>query len=122
METKQTSEEGRPMPRTEGPAFDSPATFAETAPQDLRLALDDVLSSVEELYRVVGDLFEQRLRDRPYATLGGAIGIGFALGGGLAARTAGLLVNLGGALFAMRILAGVRERLERRRALSTGRE
>jgi len=73
-----------------------PTAFDENSPADLRRAAEDVASSVEQLYRV-GDAFVGRqAQDRPYVVLGAAAGVGFVLGGGLAWRMAGALMNMVG--------------------------
>ena len=77
---------------------DKPTAFDENTPADLRRAAEDVASSVEQLYRV-GDAFVGRqARDRPYVVLGAAAGVGFVLGGGLAWRVTGALMNIVGRL------------------------
>jgi ElaB/YqjD/DUF883 family membrane-anchored ribosome-binding protein len=80
------------------PAADKPTALDENTPADLRRAAEDVASSVEQLYRV-GDAFVGRqAQDRPYVILGVAAGLGFVLGGGLASRVTGALINVVGRL------------------------
>lgn len=80
------------------PAPGKPTALDENTPADLRRAAEDVASSVEQLYRV-GDAFVSRqAQDRPYVVLGAAAGVGFVLGGGLAWRVTGALMNIVGRL------------------------
>jgi len=63
--------------------------------EDVQKALDDVGSSVEQLYRVANAFLARRTEEKPYAVLGAAAGVGFVLGGGLASRLGGVVASLG---------------------------
>lgn len=73
-----------------------PTALEENTPDDLRRAAEEVASSVEQLYRTGDAFLGKHAQERPYAVLGAAAGIGFVLGGGLAWRLAGTLVNVAG--------------------------
>jgi hypothetical protein len=60
---------------------------------DLRDAAEDAAASIEQLYHVSDAFLGRHATDRPYAILGTAFGVGFVLGGGLASRIGGVLVN-----------------------------
>jgi ElaB/YqjD/DUF883 family membrane-anchored ribosome-binding protein len=79
---------------------------AEPRPQteDVREAAQEVSLSVQELYRTADRWLGAYTRERPYAVLGAAAGIGFVLGGGLASRTAGAMLTVGSRWFANRML------------------
>jgi hypothetical protein len=49
----------------------------------------------EEMLHTAGSYVQSQLRERPYRTLGVAMGIGYLLGGGLTLRTASLLWSVG---------------------------
>jgi ElaB/YqjD/DUF883 family membrane-anchored ribosome-binding protein len=68
----------------------------ENAPVDLMRAAEDVAASVEQIYRVGDAFLGKQAQDRPYLVLGTAAGIGFILGGGLAWKMAGALMNMAG--------------------------
>jgi hypothetical protein len=53
-----------------------------------------VAGSVEQLYRISDAFLGRHAEERPYLILGAAAGVGFILGGGLASRMAGALLNL----------------------------
>lgn len=70
-----------------------PTALSAGSTEELRHAAEDLASSVEQFYRV-GDAFLGRhADDKPYVILGAAAGVGFVLGGGLASRWAGTLLN-----------------------------
>jgi ElaB/YqjD/DUF883 family membrane-anchored ribosome-binding protein len=71
-------------------------TALESTPEELRNAADDLASSAEQLYRVGDAFLGKHAEQKPYLILGAAAGVGFILGGGLASRLAGSLVNLAG--------------------------
>jgi len=74
------------------------------SPGELRDALDDVSSSLGDLYRAADAFTTEQTRVRPRVVLGAAAGIGFVLGGGLASRLGGTLLSVGGRLLASRFL------------------
>jgi hypothetical protein len=78
------------------PEADETPLMEPTSRAELTRAAQDVASSVEQLYRVADSFVGRHAKDRPYAVLGAAAGIGFVLGGGLAWRLAGTLVNVAG--------------------------
>jgi Na+/H+-dicarboxylate symporter len=53
---------------------------------------------VEQLYRVSDAFLGRQAEERPYLILGAAAGVGFILGGGLASRMGGTLLNVVGRL------------------------
>lgn len=79
-------------------APDKPTAMDENTPADLQRAVEDVASSVEQLYRVSDAFVGRQAQDRPYVVLGAAAGLGFVLGGGLAWRITGALMNVVGRL------------------------
>jgi hypothetical protein len=64
--------------------------------EDLRSAAEDAGAAIEQLYRIGSAYIEREAQDRPYRVLGIAAGIGFVLGGGLAWKMAGRLINVAG--------------------------
>jgi len=83
-----------------------PTALDGGSPSDLRDAAEDAAASIEQLYRV-GDAFLGRhATDRPYAIIGTALGVGFGLGGGLASRIGGLLVNTMGRMLLNQAIDG----------------
>jgi hypothetical protein len=60
-------------------------------------------SSMNDLYHVSQEFLERQTRERPYAVLGIAAGIGFVFGGGLASRFGGVLLSIGGRVLASQI-------------------
>ena len=77
---------------------------SSTTPTELRDALDDVTSSIGDLYRAADTFATEQARERPYLFLGVAAGIGFVLGGGLASRLGATLLGMGSRLAASRIM------------------
>jgi ElaB/YqjD/DUF883 family membrane-anchored ribosome-binding protein len=75
-----------------------------TTPTELRDALDDVTSSMSDLYRAADAFATEQARERPYVFLGVAAGIGFVLGGGLASRLGSTLLGVGSRLAVSRVL------------------
>ena len=75
-----------------------PAALSAGGSEDLRSAVEDVASSVEQLYRVGDAFLGKHAEDKPYVILGAAAGVGFVLGGGLASRFAGTFLNALGRL------------------------
>jgi len=67
-------------------------------------AAEDAGAAVEQLYRVGNAFIAREAQDRPYRVIGIAAGIGFILGGGLAWRMAGALVNIAGRVAVTRAL------------------
>jgi len=84
-----------------GTEFDSHRGTAldPTTPADVQHAVDEVASSIEQLYRVSNGYLGRQADERPYAVLGIAAGIGFVLGGGLASRLGGTLSTIGSKMF-----------------------
>jgi len=78
----------------------------EGSSEELRQAVDDVVSSAEELYRVADVFVGKHAQQRPYVVLGAALGVGFVLGGGLASRMGGRLLTFGGKMLVSRALEG----------------
>ena len=76
---------------------------SRTTPTELRDALDDVTSSLGDLYRAADTFATEQARERPYLFLGVAAGIGFVLGGGLASRFGATLLGVGSRLAASRL-------------------
>ncbi|HTM45492.1 MAG TPA: hypothetical protein VL137_11080 [Polyangiaceae bacterium] len=70
----------------------------------IKEAAMEAASSVNSLYRVSHEFLEHQAKDRPYALLGAAAGIGFVLGGGLASRVAEILLSIGGRVLAAQVL------------------
>jgi hypothetical protein len=70
-----------------------PTAFGDNAPA-LSTAVEGIASSVRQLYRVGDAFLGKHAQDRPYVVLGTAAGIGFLLGGGLASKTAGVLMSM----------------------------
>lgn len=64
----------------------------------------EAASSVSGFYQVSHDFLEHQTKERPYAVLGTAAGLGFILGGGLASRLAGVLLAVGGRVLANQVL------------------
>lgn len=64
----------------------------------------EAVSSVGSFYQVSHDFLERQTKERPYAVLGTAAGLGFILGGGLASRLAGVLLAVGGRVLANQVL------------------
>jgi hypothetical protein len=62
----------------------------------LRTAAEDAGAAIEQLYRIGSAYVGREAQDRPYRVLGIAAGIGFVLGGGLAWKMAGRLINVAG--------------------------
>jgi len=62
----------------------------------LRTAAEEAGAAIEQLYRIGSAFIGREAQDRPYRVLGIAAGIGFVLGGGLAWRMAGRLINVAG--------------------------
>src|SRR5258708_5654516 len=101
METKQSTEPHDS--KTPG----NHATRARSAtPAELRQALDEVASSVSELYEAADTFLGEQARERPHAVLGVAAAVGFVLGGGLASRIGGSLVSFGSRMLMTRLLDG----------------
>jgi hypothetical protein len=70
----------------------------------IKRAAVEAASSVNDLYQVSQGFMERQARERPYAVLGTAAGVGFILGGGLASRIAGILLAIGGRVLATQVL------------------
>jgi hypothetical protein len=64
--------------------------------EDLRGAAEEAGAALEQLYRIGSAYVSREAQDRPYRVLGIAAGIGFVLGGGLAWKMAGRLINIAG--------------------------
>ncbi len=75
-----------------------------TTTDEVREAVDDVASSLEQLYRVSDAYVGRQAEERPYAVLGAALGVGFVLGGGLTSRLGGVLATLGSRLLLSRLV------------------
>jgi len=73
-------------------------------PAELKDALGDVTSSLNDLYRAADAFATEHARERPYVLLGVAAGIGFILGGGLASRVGGALLGVGTRMATSRLL------------------
>jgi ElaB/YqjD/DUF883 family membrane-anchored ribosome-binding protein len=73
-------------------------------PVELRDALEDVKSSLGDLYHAADTFATEQARERPYVFLGVAAGVGFVLGGGLASRLGSTLLGVGSRLAASRIM------------------
>jgi hypothetical protein len=73
-----------------------PTALDPGAGQELRSAAGEAGAAIEQLYRVGSAYIGQEAQDRPYRVLGIAAGIGFVLGGGLAWKMAGRLINVAG--------------------------
>jgi ElaB/YqjD/DUF883 family membrane-anchored ribosome-binding protein len=71
---------------------------------DLVRATEDAGAAIEELYRVGNAFVGRQAEDNPYAVLGVAAGVGFVLGGGLAWKMAGRLINLAGRIAVTRMV------------------
>jgi len=99
MENKQTSE-------TPG-GNKSRANGTHHSPAEIRDAIDDVSSSLGDLYRAADSFATEQTRVRPRTMLGAAAGIGFVLGGGLASRLGATLLSVGTRLVASRLLEQV---------------
>jgi ElaB/YqjD/DUF883 family membrane-anchored ribosome-binding protein len=65
---------------------------------ELREAWGDAANAVERLYSHASSLVQEQVRERPYAALAAAAGIGFVLGGGLGSTTGRLLLRTGAQL------------------------
>lgn len=99
MESNETFEEASPdAARERGNAL-GPGSRDE-----LVRATEDFGAALEELYQVGSAFIGRQAEDNPYAVIGAAAGIGFVLGGGLAWRMAGSLMNLAGRLAVTRVL------------------
>lgn len=81
-----------------GTLHQRPTALSSGSTEELRNAAEDVASSVEQLYRVGDAFLGKHAEDKPYVILGAAAGVGFVLGGGLASRFAGRLLNVLGRL------------------------
>jgi hypothetical protein len=88
--------------QTDTGPFDAPRGAEHRAPStalgkgstnELREAVEDAASALEQLYRVCQSFLERQASDQPYAILGASFGVGFVLGGGLASRVGGVMVN-----------------------------
>jgi hypothetical protein len=73
-----------------------PTALDPVGGEDLRSAAEEAGAAIEQLYRVGSAYVAHEAQDRPYRVLGIAAGIGFVLGGGLAWRMAGRLMNVAG--------------------------
>jgi ElaB/YqjD/DUF883 family membrane-anchored ribosome-binding protein len=62
----------------------------------LKSAAEEAGAAVEQLCRIGSAYIGREAQDRPYRVIGIAAGIGFILGGGLAWRMAGRLLNVAG--------------------------
>jgi hypothetical protein len=71
---------------------------------DIKDATKEAASSVSSLYRVGYGFLERQAKERPYAVLGTAAGVGFILSGGLATRLAGMLLAAGGRILATQLI------------------
>lgn len=67
-------------------------------------AAEDAGAAMEQLYRAGSAFVGREAQDRPYRVLGIAAGIGFILGGGLAWKMAGGLINVAGRIAVTRAL------------------
>jgi hypothetical protein len=85
-------------PRPRPTALDSGSKDA------LMSAAEDAGAAVEQLFRVGSAFIGREAQDSPYRVLGIAAGLGFILGGGLAWKMAGGLVNLAGRMAVTRAL------------------
>jgi ElaB/YqjD/DUF883 family membrane-anchored ribosome-binding protein len=65
---------------------------------ELREAWGDATHAVERLYSHASSLVQEQVRERPYAALAAAAGLGFVLGGGLGSTTGRLLLRTGAQL------------------------
>lgn len=90
METTEAFDPLADTPRPPPTALD-PGTA-----EALRDAAEEAGAAVEQLYRIGNAFIAREALDRPYRVLGIAAGIGFVLGGGLAWRMAGRLINIAG--------------------------
>jgi len=71
---------------------------------DVRQAIQDVASSLEQLFRIGSAYVGRRAEENPYAVLGIAAGLGFVLGGGLASRLGGKLATFGSRMLLSQIV------------------
>jgi hypothetical protein len=72
----------------------------------IKEAAMEAASSVNTLYEVSQEFLAHQTKQRPYAVLGAAAGVGFILGGGLASRFARILLSIGGRVVATQVLEG----------------
>ncbi len=86
----------------------APPFEARTSPPspegDLARAAEDAGAAIEELFNVTHSAVSRQVRERPYAALGAAAGIGFVLGGGMSSRISGAILSLWGRVFLARAL------------------
>lgn len=88
----QASEAFDPLADTPRP----PTALDPGTGEALRSAAEEAGAAMEQLYRVGSSYIGREAQDRPYRVLGIAAGIGFVLGGGLAWKMAGRLINVAG--------------------------
>ena len=78
------------------------------SPNDAREAWHDAASALTTLYERTAVELEERVRERPYAALAAAAGIGFVLGGGLRSATGRLLLRTTARFVVPEVLASLR--------------
>jgi len=79
----------------------------DEARQDLRADVEALSETVGHAAQELGSYVREQLRERPYAALGAAAGLGFVLGGGLTLRVGSLLFGTGGRILASMVLREV---------------
>jgi len=79
----------------------------DEARRDLRSDVEALSETVGHAAQEMGSYVREQLRERPYAALGAAAGLGFVLGGGLTLRVGSLLFGTGGRMLASMVLREV---------------
>ena len=98
METSEAFDPRADMPRPRPTALD-PGTG-----EAFMTAAEEAGAAVEQLYRIGNAYVGREAQDRPYRVIGIAAGIGFVIGGGLAWKMAGRVMNVAGRIAVTRAL------------------
>jgi len=75
---------------------------------DIQKAFRDASSALESLYSQASSKLQETVRERPYAALAAAAGVGFVLGGGLRSLTGRYLLRTTAQLVLPGVLATLR--------------
>jgi ElaB/YqjD/DUF883 family membrane-anchored ribosome-binding protein len=81
---------------------------AKSAQADMRESWQEASSALSTLYEHAASELQTRVRERPYAALAAAAGVGFVLGGGLRSITGRMLLRTTAQLVVPEILASLR--------------
>ncbi|HKU40373.1 MAG TPA: hypothetical protein VJR89_19565 [Polyangiales bacterium] len=81
---------------------------AREAEGDIQEAWTNATSAIESLYTQATNIVQEQVRERPYAALAAAAGIGFVLGGGLRSVTGRYLLRTTAQLVVPGVVAALR--------------